>query len=190
VLSMRRFIGMSPLNVLRATRANLLLRPAKVRRTMPLASFAIGLLLALVALGMSPRASHADATTYSSTKRQFKVGILLVDSTAYNFNVAPPALLPGGPENPDPFVFYIADARSDVKPQNWELINPLAPTQVTADVKARWDARDPSEVVARSEDRNLGNWQPVGVPSIASKGAGMPWIADLLGAPANRRPFD
>ena len=46
-----------------------------------------------------------------------------------------------GPENPDPYVFYIADARTDVKPQNWEFVNPLSPGTVTADIKTRWDAR-------------------------------------------------
>lgn len=100
-------------------------------------------LFALLTPLVTGRTARADATTYSTNRREFKVGILLIDSTA-------DANLDGniddgerarGPENPDPFVFYIADARTDVKPQNWELVNPLAPPTVTADVKARWDAR-------------------------------------------------
>ena len=86
-----------------------------------------------------PRPASADATTYSSTKRQFKVGILLLDSTIVTTNATQIAR---GPENPDPYVFYVADSRSDVKPQGWEFINPLAPATVTPDIRARWLARD------------------------------------------------
>lgn len=90
-----------------------------------------------VALGIN-QAVFADATTYSTTKRQFKVGILLIDSTTVV------GLEARGPENPDPFTFYVADQRNDVKPQNWDFVNPLAPGVVTADVRDRWLARDPS----------------------------------------------
>ena len=83
-------------------------------------------------------AARADVTTYSTNKRVFKVGILLLDSTAYNFANNPPSPIPGGMENPDPYIFYIADQRQDVKPANWEFANPLAPKTVTPDVYARW----------------------------------------------------
>ena len=95
-------------------------------------------LIALAAFSCLSSASSADITTYSTNKRVFKVGVLLVDSTGYNFATNPPAPLPGGPENPDPHVFYIADSRQDLKPANWELVNPLAPKTVTSDIYARW----------------------------------------------------
>ena len=92
------------------------------------------------------RPARAEVTTYSTSKRTYKVGILLIDSSTV------PGQEGRGPENPDPFVFYIADQRSDIKPQGWDLVNPLAPATVTADIFNRWSkpgsnpnvGRDPS----------------------------------------------
>lgn len=107
-----------------------------VTLTLAVVPFALG-----SALLISPRQAKADATVYSTSKRVYKVGILLMDSTI------DPALPGRGPENPDPHLFYIADQRTDIKPSGWELDNPLAPATVTTDVYARWSAatgRDPS----------------------------------------------
>ncbi|WP_309717547.1 PQQ-binding-like beta-propeller repeat protein [Armatimonas sp.] len=93
--------------------------------------FLLGAMLCVLLLATTAQAQVA--TTYSSNKRTLKVGILLLDSTDINDG--------RGPENPDPFIFYIADSRNDVKPQNWEFINPLSPKTVTIDVAARWTAR-------------------------------------------------
>jgi hypothetical protein len=106
----------------------------KLRNLMWLAA---ATLLALAPLG----AARADAVTYASGKRAFRVGILLVDSTTDGSNAT---TLAAGPENPDPYVFHIADQRKDVKPVGWEFINPLAPRVVTQDIIARWSARDPN----------------------------------------------
>ncbi len=104
--------------------------------------------LLLCALGTAaalllPRKAHAQAFTYSTTRRTFKVGNLLIESTT---PVDPATKIRSvvGPENTAPYAFFIADARTDLKPLNWEFVNPLAPNIVTADIKARWDARDPS----------------------------------------------
>ena len=99
----------------------------------------LGIAAALVAapLSLTPRVARAqDATAYSTTQRTFKVGILLVDSTTN------PGNIPAGPENVDPYVFYIADQRKDVKPQGWDFSNPVAPKTVTTEVYNRWLARD------------------------------------------------
>ncbi|GAB4458034.1 MAG: hypothetical protein OHK0029_18680 [Armatimonadaceae bacterium] len=108
----------------------------RVTRPVALALLSLAMLMGMA--GLLPTPARADVTTYSSTKRQYKVGILLIDST----------IVPGqearGPENPDPYVFYIADAREDIKPQGWEFVNPLAPGVVTAEVRDRWLARDPN----------------------------------------------
>ncbi len=97
-------------------------------------------------LAALPRAASADAVTYASGKRTLRVGILLVDSTidADNNGIITPAEALAGPENPDPYVFQIADQRKDVKPLGWEFVNPLAPRTVTQDVLTRWTARDPN----------------------------------------------
>ncbi|MBC7808894.1 MAG: DUF4159 domain-containing protein, partial [Akkermansiaceae bacterium] len=110
--------------------------------TVPLAisPFAMG-----SALLISPREAKAEAVTYSTSKRTYKVGILLLDSTI------DPAAPGRGPENPDPHLFYIADQRTDIKPSGWELDNPLAPATVTSDIYSRWSepgGRDPGHPYA------------------------------------------
>ena len=118
------------------TANNYTLRACRIGRRAALALAALCAVWATLpraAIAQATANSATGSTTYSNTKRQFKVGILLIDSTDLKDG--------RGPENPDPFVFYIADTRVDLKPQNWDLINPLAPQTVTDDVKARWDAR-------------------------------------------------
>ena len=101
---------------------------------------AVAAIVAAVAfVGGAERPASADATTYSASKRQFKVGVLLLESTIDHTDKTQEAK---GPENPDPYVFLVADARADVKPQGWEFVNPLAPGTITPDVRARWLARD------------------------------------------------
>ena len=92
-------------------------------------------LFVLAATALAPGAARAQsgATTYSTTQRVFKVGVLLVDSTDTGDG--------HGDENPDPYIFYIADQRTDLKPQGWSFVNPLAPATVTSNIKSRWDAR-------------------------------------------------
>ena len=99
------------------------------------------LAVVLMAACCLPRPANADGDTYSTTKRQYKVGVLLIDSTTDTTNANTTAR---GPENPDPFVFYVADQRNDVKPQNWEFVNPLASGVVTSVEHDRWAARDPN----------------------------------------------
>jgi hypothetical protein len=98
-------------------------------------------LLLLCAFSTLSHQAMADGTSYSTASRQLKVGILLVDSTTDTTNAASIAK---GQENPDPFVFYIADAYNDLKPLNWTFINPLAPGAVTTAIRNRWVARDPN----------------------------------------------
>jgi hypothetical protein len=99
----------------------------------PFAVAAAGVALVAALLSALPANAQTGSTTYSTQRRTFKVGILLIDSTDLKDG--------HGDENPDPFVFYIADQRQDLKPQNWEFTNPLSPATVTEDVKSRWDAR-------------------------------------------------
>ena len=102
------------------------------------ATVVVAAALSVATLGIvCPRPASADAVTYSTTKKTYKVGILLLDSA---IDLANPNR---GPENPDPYVFYIADQRTDIKPQGWELDNPLAPGTVTTDIYDRWANRDP-----------------------------------------------
>lgn len=105
-----------------------------------------GAALSLLLVGglLTGAVAHAQvATTYSSNKRTLKVGILLLDSTidANADGTITVAEAAAGPENTDPFLFYIADETTALKPQNWEFINPLSPKIVTTDIASRWQAR-------------------------------------------------
>ncbi len=108
---------------------------------------AAALLAAFVAavLPAAPVRAQADALAYSTTRRTFNVGNLLLQSTidADRNGVITDTEAARGPENPDPFVFYIADDRTDVKPLDWEFVNPFAPKSVTQTELSRWAARDP-----------------------------------------------
>lgn len=91
------------------------------------------ILLLTLSAAFVPSHARAAAYSYSATRRVFKVGNLIIPSAGF--------------ENPDPFVFYFADSRLDLKPLNWEFVNPLAPKTVTPDVWERWSnpatGRDP-----------------------------------------------
>jgi len=105
-------------------------------------------LLALAAVILQPGVS-ADSHTYSSVRRQIRAGILI--SSAFQTST-------GVRDNPDPHVFYIADSRLDLKPLGLDFVNPLAPSVISADIYARWQARnisggDYAFIPARPESR-------------------------------------
>jgi hypothetical protein len=80
-------------------------------------------------------AALGDAHTYSTTRRQVRVGIL----TGKALNVLTPFGV--SPENPDPHVFYVAENRADLKPLGLEFVNPLAPPVITTNIYQRWANR-------------------------------------------------
>ncbi|MBV9850322.1 MAG: PQQ-binding-like beta-propeller repeat protein [Armatimonadetes bacterium] len=110
-------------------------------------------LLAAVAALLPAPSARAAAYTYSTRQRTINAGILIVDdrgaTSPYPIssgmgegNPSPtPAQIAQGASNPDPYVFYVFNNRYDIKPLGWNLVNPLAPTTVTGDILARWDAR-------------------------------------------------
>jgi hypothetical protein len=75
----------------------------------------VTLMLAVLGVGLCGSA-FAGSQTYYEHKRILNVGLLTMESTGY--------------ELPDPYIFYIMDVRSDLKPQGWEFVNPLAPPGV------------------------------------------------------------
>ncbi|MDH7570387.1 MAG: hypothetical protein QHJ73_12475, partial [Armatimonadota bacterium] len=60
-------------------------------------------------------------------------------------------------ENADPHVFYILDARTDLKPRGWELVNPLAPRVVDEKIQKRWADLDPQHpyTVGQAVTKNM-----------------------------------
>src|SRR5437667_12905510 len=94
----------------------------------------------LLAYGVGLLAPGARAARFRhATPRQIKCAVLLIPSTT----LQGPNRAPVGPwaplgQNLNPYVFYIADGRRDLKPEGWELVNPLAPATVTDTMAGRW----------------------------------------------------
>ncbi|MBM3492988.1 MAG: DUF4159 domain-containing protein, partial [Armatimonadetes bacterium] len=104
-----------------------------VRRERP-ALLALGALACAASLaGLLPARSGADAGSYVSQRRQIRVGIIA--TRALNMPDG------SGSENPDPHVFYVLDARTDLKPIGLEFVNPLAPPTITGEIHERWRKR-------------------------------------------------
>ncbi len=78
-----------------------------------------GLLMFLSALP-----SHAATFTYSGTRRQIRACILWSNDTDNDGDF--------DQDNFAPYVFYILDRRTDIKPAGWEFLNPLAPSTISS----------------------------------------------------------
>src|SRR6059058_1491647 len=99
-------------------------------------------LLSLLAAALCCLAPGARADRFRhALPRQIKAAVLLIPSTT----PGPPR--PGGNvnspwyplgQNLNPYVFYIADGRRDLKPEGWEFVNPLAPATVSDTMVQRW----------------------------------------------------
>lgn len=95
------------------------------------------MLIALLACAVPTLPAQAGAYTFSNPKAQrtINAGVVLLDSTINSSNTA------AGPDDADPYMFYILSRRVDLLPVGWTIVNPLAPHNIAADVQARWDAR-------------------------------------------------
>ena len=69
------------------------------------------------------------------SKRPVNCGILLLDSADQS-----PSPTGTTPDLPGPYPFYILNQRSDIEPSGWNIVNPLAPTVVTSDIRARYSS--------------------------------------------------
>ncbi|MCS6777979.1 MAG: DUF4159 domain-containing protein [Chthonomonadaceae bacterium] len=112
--------------------------------------------------------ARADAANYAGTRRQIRACVLVSSASMQN----------GLPRNFAPHLFYILERRQDVKPGGWEFINPLAPTTLTGEVRARWVAR------GGAADTTLGSpaFQPGGP---VTKNLGAYWEVNLDRVSAN-----
>src|SRR5204863_7230703 len=109
---------------------------------------------AAVALGAllpgSTMPARADVTSYSFERRQIKACVLVSNAASSSLNCnGSPVLVK---ENAVPYVFYVMDKRTDLKPGGWEFVNPLAPSNLTGDIVQRWTCR-----AAASSDPTLAN---------------------------------
>ncbi|MGQ9696880.1 MAG: hypothetical protein ACUVRO_02655 [Armatimonadota bacterium] len=78
----------------------------------------------------------AEPVTYGGSGRTLRVGVLVVGRQGANTSISTGA----------PHLFYVLDSRSDLKPEGWNLVNPMAPPRVDATVLARWN-RDQTPLV-------------------------------------------
>lgn len=69
--------------------------------------------------------------TYAFRPVTVRSAVVVVDSQQVAAN------LPG---NPTPYVLFNLDSNKTIKPGGWNFTNPSAPTRVTPEIKARWDA--------------------------------------------------
>ena len=81
-----------------------------------------GLLTGATLLTAAPDA-QAQTATYAATRRQINACVLATSNTS--------ALFP-------PYAFYELDARNDLKPGNWDIINPLASSTLGGAGYRRW----------------------------------------------------
>lgn len=132
--------------------------------------------LALGALmGVWGAACVADSQNYASQRRQVRVGIIA--TRALNMTGGQ------GSENPDPHVFYVLDARTDLKPVGLEFVNPLAPSILTGDIYERWRSRtrgsDPAFIpgnalsaifkVGAQVSKNMGAYWEVNIDALSAQ---------------------
>src|SRR5687767_11280251 len=93
----------------------------------------IGIILSVVAaVALLTGRAPSDTFTYSTARRQVRVGIVASEALKVGTNGI------NGPENPDPYVFYVMESRRDLKPLGYEFLNPLAPAVITPEIYKRW----------------------------------------------------
>ena len=122
--------------------------------------FGVRLALALLAcaLFLTPRAAQAQTATYASSRRAVNAGILVVDPALKPF--------PG-------YAFYVLDSRTDIKPGDWNIVNPLAGATVSAAQIARWGTNggstDGSLALGRSLTKNMVPYWEVSLDNITDE---------------------
>jgi hypothetical protein len=95
-------------------------------------SYSLRLLLLLLAVlsSLAGRLAPAEAARFfHGETRKVRACNLLLPATARTS---------GREQNPSPFLFFALDRRTDIRPDDWEFVNPLAPPTVTAAMDARW----------------------------------------------------
>jgi PQQ-like domain len=101
-------------------------------------------LLLLLGTGAALLAPAAHAAKFlHGQPRQIKCAVLIIPSSTPEpprGAIAPAPYNRYTPlgQNLNPYVFYVADERRDLKPTHWEFVNPLAPATVTDQMAVRW----------------------------------------------------
>ncbi len=78
-------------------------------------------------LSLTAPAAHAGGAVYQ--QHVLNAGVLVDDTNAQGTGPA---------SDPAPYLFYVLNNRTDVRPPDLTLVNPLAPTSITAAILNRW----------------------------------------------------
>src|SRR6266542_4265777 len=85
--------------------------------------------------------SPADAARFfHGGQRKVRACVLLLPSSTVDLTDPTRAVnsyYPEG-ENLNPFLFYVLDRRTDLRPDAWEFVDPIAPPTVTQAMSDRW----------------------------------------------------
>ncbi len=73
-----------------------------------------------------PAAGRAATYSYGSSARTVNAGVLFLGHAQ------------DGVPDPAPYLFYTLNLRPDIKPFGWNIVNPLAPRNVTQSITTRW----------------------------------------------------
>ena len=110
-------------------------RAPKIRRPVRLLSLLAGVALCLVPALTARAASYV----YGSRQRTVNAGVLFTGTAGAPLTAPANATPPAAPD-PSPYVFYLFNQRTDVKPFGWNVVNPQAPSIVSAATAQRWTA--------------------------------------------------
>lgn len=104
--------------------------------------------------------AEAISLTYADQRKPIKAGVLVLDADA---QVNIPAAF---------YTFYIMGWRQDVKPAGWDFYNPIAPTNVTSQIKdSRWAQQyksNPSVPLGAPVTKNMACYWEVVLPNATS----------------------
>src|SRR5688500_18807510 len=100
----------------------------------------IFLALALLLSGALPMVWAARLQQGRQRRIAVCVGLIptLGEPTAATARPDPDAVDPARSPNPNPYLWYVADKRTDMKPDGWAFYNPAAPATVTLEQQVRW----------------------------------------------------
>ncbi len=116
-----------------------------------------------------PASAGADAFQYTAQTRVINACILVSHAEEVIRNGTD-----YGPENPDPFVFYVLENRSDLKPLGFHFVNPLAPPVITPAIYQRWLKR-----VITGPDPAFGPNSPFQIGAPVTPNMGAYWEVNL-----------
>lgn len=147
-----------------------------------------GLALA-TALACGTGSVRADGTSYATSRRQIKAGVLVSNAMVLS-GPAVNGVTPTVPMNLAPYVFYVLDGISNLKPAGWEFVNPNAPSTITASIFDTWQHRN-AYTNSGKDPAFTGSGNQFTIGSPVTKNIGAYWEVNLDSAtPQTLQQYD